>query len=80
LRVPDEWKKSGVFGLRLGGEDTDGFMAPVDSGCSESGVLIENDEQQLDTGTGLSAKGDLPLFNQSKSAAEQDSSTIQRSL
>jgi very-short-patch-repair endonuclease len=76
-RCADELKKAEF--APLGGEDTDGFMRRLIQGLFPSrGSLIENDEQQLDTGTGLSAKADLPLFNQSQSAAEQDSSTIQR--
>ena len=76
-RCADELKKAEF--APLGGEDTDGFLRRLIQGLFPSrGSLIENDEQQLDTGTGLPAKADLPLFNQSQSAAEQDSSTIQR--
>jgi very-short-patch-repair endonuclease len=76
-RCADELKKAEF--APLGGEDTDGFMRRLIQGLFPSrGSLIEDDEQPLDTGTGLSAKADLSLFNHSQSAAEQDSSTIQR--
>jgi very-short-patch-repair endonuclease len=78
LRQCENELKKAVF-APLGGEDTDGFLRRLIQGLFPSrGSLIEDDERQLDTGTGLSAKADLPLFNQFQSAAEQDSSTIQR--
>lgn len=70
-RCADELKKAEF--APLGGGDTDGFLRRLIQGLFPSrGNLIEDDEPQSDAGTGL------PLFNQSQSAAEQDSSTIQR--
>ena len=70
-------KESGV--CSLGGEDTDGFLRRLIQGLFPSlGAFIEDDEERSDTGTGLLAKTDLPLFDQPQSTAEEGSSTIQR--
>jgi very-short-patch-repair endonuclease len=76
-RCADELKKAEF--APLGGEDTDGFLRRLIQGLFPSrGNFIEGDAQQLDTGTGLLAKADLPLFSQPRIATDQDSSTIQR--